>query len=108
MSATDTDRRLLRLAPEDNVLTAIAPLEAGETVLIEGVQAQLPARAPLGFKIAARSIGKGEKIIKYGVPIGSATMDIARGEVVHTHNLKSDYLPTYTWEQQAVYFSQSH
>jgi hypothetical protein len=33
-------------------------------------------------------------VIKYGAPIGSATRDIAPGEYVHTHNLKSDYLPT--------------
>lgn len=108
MSATDTDRRLLRLAAEDNVLTAIASFEAGEALFIEGVQVRLTARVPLGFKIAARPIAKGEKIIKYGVPIGSAVMEIARGEMVHTHNLKSDYLPTYTWEQQNVYFSQPH
>ncbi|HRJ73596.1 MAG TPA: SAF domain-containing protein [Terrimicrobiaceae bacterium] len=45
-----------------------------------------------------RDIRTGEKILKYGVPIGSATCDIAFGEHVHLHNMKSDYLPTYTLE----------
>lgn len=50
----------------------------------------------IGHKIAARFIAAGEKIIKYGVPIGSATKDIERGMHVHLHNMKSDYIPTYT------------
>jgi hypothetical protein len=33
-------------------------------------------------------------VVKYGAPIGSATRDIGPGEYVHTHNVKSDYLPT--------------
>lgn len=104
----DTDKRLLRLHPADNVLTAIAPLEAGEELWIEDEKVRLKATVPLGFKVAARFIRAGEKIIKYGVPIGSATADIRRGEMVHTHNLKSDYLPTYTWGKQQEYFSQIH
>jgi len=44
---------------------------------------------PLGHKIALKDIGAGEKIIKYGRPIGVATRDIKAGEHVHTHNLKS-------------------
>lgn len=42
-----------------------------------------------GHKIALYDIAKGEKIIKYGFPIGEATGDIARGASVHTHNLKT-------------------
>jgi len=43
----------------------------------------------LGHKIALRNIGKGEKVIEYGDVIGAATQDIATGEHVHVHNLKS-------------------
>jgi len=53
-----------------------------------------------GHKYAARDIKQGEKIIKYGNPIGYATCDIKEGEHVHTHNLKtllSDNLE-YTYE----------
>lgn len=44
---------------------------------------------PAGHKRALKAIKKGEKIIKYGNPIGIATADIAEGEWVHTHNLKT-------------------
>jgi len=44
--------------------------------------------------VAIRPIGPGEKVLKYGCPIGSATEPIQPGQHVHTHNLRSDYLPS--------------
>lgn len=44
---------------------------------------------PAGHKRALVAIKKGEPIIKYGNAIGFATADIAEGEWVHTHNLKT-------------------
>ena len=43
-----------------------------------------------GHKYAVRKIAKGENVIKYGSPIGHATVDIKKGEHVHTHNLKTN------------------
>jgi (2R)-sulfolactate sulfo-lyase subunit alpha len=45
---------------------------------------------PLGHKIALRDLAAGERVIKYGVPIGVATRDIRAGEHVHVHNLKGE------------------
>lgn len=42
-----------------------------------------------GHKYAVRDIVKGERIIKYGFPIGVASDDIKQGEKVHSHNLKT-------------------
>jgi hypothetical protein len=78
MPAT-ADPRFLRLHPDDNVLTVIVTTHT----------------IPLGHKVAARDIHSGEKIVKYGAPIGSAIANIAAGDHVHLHNLKSDYLPTH-------------
>ncbi len=91
-----TDPRLLRLDPKDNVAVATTTIEAGESVLIDGRPVTLPDRVPTGHKLALVGIATGEKITKYGSPIGSATCDVRPGDYVHTHNLKSDYLPTYT------------
>ncbi len=76
-------------------MTATTTLAAGENVLISGNRVTLIAAIPLGHKVAARNISAGEKIVKYGAPIGSATCEIPQGSHVHTHNVKSDYLPTY-------------
>ena len=42
-----------------------------------------------GHKLALSDIAKGEDVIKYGYPIGCATADIAKGESVHSHNMKT-------------------
>jgi len=91
-----TDPRLLRLDPQDNVAVATTTLQAGESVVIAGRPLTLPDRVPTGHKLALVRIATGEKVVKYGSPIGSATCDIRPGDYIHTHNLKSDYLPTYT------------
>ena len=44
---------------------------------------------PVGHKIALVDIKKGDTVIKYGEDIGKAVADIAKGEHVHTHNLKT-------------------
>lgn len=43
-----------------------------------------------GHKYAICEIKAGENVIKYGSPIGHATVDIAIGEHVHTHNVKTN------------------
>lgn len=89
------DERLLLLSPTDNVLVAICAIERGSRLIIGGQLVEVAERIPLGFKVAARDITAGDKIFKYGAPIGSATSDIRAGWMVHVHNMKSDYLPTY-------------
>jgi altronate dehydratase len=69
----------LLLDPTDNVLVA-----------------RVAGTVPLGHKIARTDIRSGDKILKYGAPIGVATADIPAGAHVHVHNIRSDYTPTYT------------
>jgi len=96
-----TDPRLLQLAPEDNVAAAKTTIPAGESILIAGQRVVLGQAIPTGHKVAIARIAAGEKVRKYGAPIGSAACDIRPGEYVHTHNVKSDYLPTYTYDNLA-------
>lgn len=89
------DPRLLLLSPNDNVMVLRAPINANETIEVTGQTVTIPARLGLGHKIACHAVRPGEKVLKYGVPIGSASVPIAVGDHVHLHNLKSDYTPTY-------------
>ena len=73
----------VRLDPSDNVVTATRSLEAGTE--IEGVRTQ--TLIPSGHKIATRAISAGEQIRKYAQFIGLASVDIAPGDHVHTHNV---------------------
>ncbi len=99
----ETDRRLILLDPADNVLIAAAALAAGETVTISGQAVRLAGRIGLGHKLARRPLQTGEGVLKYGAPIGSMTEAAPIGAHVHTHNLKSDYIPTYTHANQAAF-----
>ena len=88
--------RLLVLAPSDNVGMVLSDVAAGFVFDNGGVAVTARDRIPMGHKIALRPIRRGDKVVKFGAPIGSATRDIAPGEHVHTHNLASDYTPTHT------------
>jgi hypothetical protein len=90
-----TDPRLLLLDERDNVLVVRKSIRAGEAVAVGGAAVIVERNLPLGHKLARRSIAPGEKVVKYGAPIGSATAAIAAGAHVHVHNLASDYTPTY-------------
>jgi hypothetical protein len=88
--------RLLRLHETDNIAVAASDLRAGEKILLDGADITIERDTPTGHKVAVRPIAAGERVFKYQVPIGSATAAILPGQYVHTHNLKSDYIPTYT------------
>ncbi len=96
----DTDSRLLLLSPDDNIFVLRAAIEAGETIVVGGQQIQIPNRIGLGHKIARKAIGSGDKVLKYGASIGSATCEISPGDHVHLQNLQSDYTPTYSLESE--------
>lgn len=104
-SAADSQARppsgILRLAPEDNIGVATRSIAAGEPLELGGQVVAAPQAIPVGHKIAVQSIPAGEPVRKYGMTIGAATCDIAVGQYVHTHNVRSNYLPTYTRNHQA-------
>ena len=92
------DSRLLLLAPDDNVFVTRDIIPLAETFFLDGEARQLTRAIQMGHKLARCAIREGDKIIKYGAPIGSATCDIEAGEHVHVHNMKSDYIATHSFE----------
>lgn len=63
--------KTLHIHPKDNVIVALADEDGHKR----------------GHKYATKDIKKGDLILKYGEPIGSASEDISRGAHVHTHNV---------------------
>jgi altronate dehydratase small subunit len=88
------DPRLLLLSPDDNVCAATGALAAGEEICFGDDVLRLSDDVPVGHKVAVRAIAVGEKVLKWGASIGSASRPIAAGDHVHSHNLASDYLPS--------------
>ncbi len=94
---------VIQLAASDNVGVATCPLRAGDVAVCNQRTLTVHEDIPIGHKIAIEPIPAAAKVIKFGAPIGSATCDICTGEHVHLHNLKSDYLPTYTFDAGTAY-----
>ena len=86
---------LILLAEGDDVLVAARDLDAGIHRTSTGGTALVRKPVRLGHKVAARDIAKGERVVRAGMSIGSATSAIPAGAWVHTHNLASDYIVTF-------------
>lgn len=99
---------VLLLAPGDNIAVAASELPAGTQREVAGERIVLERAVGVGHKFAVTRIAKGERVIKYGAPIGVATQDIAPGEYVHLHNVTSDYIPTYTLDAGHEFLEESH
>jgi hypothetical protein len=87
---------LILLDPSDNVLVCRQSVAAGAAVEIDGQAVVIATDIPVGHKVARRDLGPGDKVLKYGAPIGSTTRAVGRGEHVHMHNMQSDYIPAHT------------
>jgi altronate dehydratase small subunit len=79
---------------DDNVATVLEKFEEGAQIEIErrnSITEKIIATKKIPFlhKIALVDIPKGAPVIKYGQIIGKATMDIKKGDHVHTKNLVS-------------------
>ena len=74
----------------DNVAVALADLAEGNEVTIDGQAVILRQAVSRGHKFALCNIAKGENVIKYGLPIGHALVDVAAGEHIHAHNTRTN------------------
>ncbi|MEP7191400.1 MAG: altronate dehydratase family protein [Actinomycetota bacterium] len=89
-TAVALDECALLLRPGDDVAVTTRELAAGTRVLTTDGELLLAGAVPRGHKLAVRDVPAGSSVRKYGQSIGLATMDIAAGAHVHTHNLGMD------------------
>jgi SAF domain len=80
---------VLMITERDNVATALEAIDRGREVRIGETSIVAADMIPRGHKVAVRAIRAGEPVVKYGSPIGTASVDIAVGAHVHTHNVAS-------------------
>jgi altronate hydrolase len=88
---TDASTRpaAIRVHAADNVAVAVRPIAAGEVVSLGGTRVEATAEIPRGHKIALARVANGDRVVKYGFPIGIATNEINPGDWVHSHNLST-------------------
>lgn len=87
---------VMLLHPDDNVLVVRAPVRAGEALVIDGATVVAAVDLDIGHKLARRAMRAGEKVLKYGAPIGSMRHAAQAGDHIHMHNLQSDYISSHT------------
>ena len=95
--------KLLRIHRDDNALIVVTPIRSGDREILDGREVRFTETIAIGHKVAARDIMAGEKVYKCGVPIGSAKEMIPAGAHMHLHNLKSNYIATYTLDKDHVF-----
>lgn len=84
------ETKFLQINPADNVAVAIVNLAAGEQVEINGKQIILREDIPAGHKFALGDIGEGENVIKYGYPIGHATVPKRQGDWINENTIRTN------------------
>lgn len=87
---------VLAHSPKDNVAVAVIEgLKAGTDAF--GVTTEndttfdvhVKQDIPIGHKVALVDLKAGDTAIKYGQDIGKVVKDVAKGEHVHVHNVKT-------------------
>ena len=80
--------KLIKVHPSDNVAVALVNLNAGEVVSFEGQDIKVLSDTKSKHKIALEKFDSGDRIVMYGVLVGSANETIQKGDVLTTENVK--------------------
>ena len=95
-------KKFIQINPADNVIVAIDPLSAGDSITVGTTTITVSEDIPAGHKVALQDFRTGDPVIKYGFPIGHARNDISTGSRVNEKNIKTNLegLQDYTWQPQ--------
>lgn len=100
MTMTKKIAQAILLHPDDNILVCVAHIYSGDAIDIDGKSTVIHQDIDVGHKVARHVLNAGDKVFRYGAPIGSVTQAVAAGEHVHMHNMQSDYIPSHTRTRQ--------
>ncbi len=92
----------IQLNENDNVVVTLKDLPPGHIITIQGKEIELKDGVKRGHKVAITNMRLNENVVKYGYPIGHAIKEVAMGEHVHTHNMKTnlDGIEEYQFNQK--------
>lgn len=81
-------KKIMKVNASDNVAVALVNLQAGEVISFEGEDIKVLSDTKSKHKIALQKFESGDRIIMYGVLVGSANGTIEKGDVLTTENVK--------------------
>lgn len=80
----------MQLDKIDNVVVAVTPFRKDDILELGETKIRILNEIPAGHKIAVKGIQRREPVIKYGLMVGLALVDIIPGEHVHIHNAAAE------------------
>lgn len=83
-------KRILKIHPKDNVLVALTDLDKNIKILFEGEEYTIQDNISAKHKFATQHLYKGDPVYMYGVLVGRAKEEIAKGGLISTANLVHD------------------
>ncbi|MEL6941473.1 MAG: UxaA family hydrolase, partial [Bacteroidota bacterium] len=78
---------ILKVHPSDNIIVALQPFEAGDEVMLDGINYQLTEKIPSKHKFAAQDFAEEDIITMYGVTVGKALRFIPKGSRISVENV---------------------
>jgi altronate hydrolase len=81
-------KKVIKVHPKDNVLVALTDIKKGEVIEHEGASYTLQDDVNAKHKFFTTDLKKGDKIIMYGVLVGTAQKDVLKGGWMNTGNTK--------------------
>ena len=101
--------RCMKISASDNVAVVVCEgVRSDDVVEIDGCKVTLREDVARGHKFALKDMSAGEKVIKYGYPIGHLTQSVRTGEWIHTHNLSSDLSENLEYTYSPTSYSIDH
>jgi altronate hydrolase len=85
--------KVLQVHPNDNVLVALTDLKKGDVIEFNGTSYTLQEDVKAKHKFFTTDLKKGDKIIMYGVLVGTAQTDLPKGSWMNTENTKHAAAP---------------
>lgn len=92
--------RYIRIHEQDNVAVALVDLAEGEAIEVMPGSFRLLQPVARGHKFALQALAAGENVVKYGLPIGHVFCDVAAGEHLHSHNLRTNLNDVHEYRYQ--------
>lgn len=97
-------QEFIKINETDNIAVALKEIPKGTDITVDGVTISLKEDITPGQKFSLVAIKSGERITKYGYPIGTIKEDVEAGAWIHTHNIVTtlgdildySYQPSYT------------
>ena len=89
-------KKAIKAFDTDNVATLLSDADGNEEIEIISGSGQAVERIVItqkikfGNKVALQALRNSDTVLKYGANIGTCYRDIAKGELVHIHNIESN------------------